>query len=266
MNPTGTLRVSQSYALDQLQIETAAKLTAAKWIVKNIELKVGAGIFLDAGSSCLAVWHALRELEVAHLYVLTNNLLILNDYSQNLDVPWYRSVHMELFGSVFDAAHMAFYFYEQRDASRFQFVRPSLVCIGTAGVEFSSKAGILLGYHSGKPERSAKELWFQVPCSGARVILGSPSKIGRGRAGAFVIDVLRISDLDVGVPIYLVTAAPPPGSPEAPRFAEAVASLQDAQLQQSLVERGIDFSLIVVDPGRDGVPQIVQRVASARPL
>jgi hypothetical protein len=69
----------ESFAEKQKQRDASNKQLVAKWVTRELPLQDGAGVIIDAGSSCLQVWSAILDQVEANkfsfLTVHTNNLL-----------------------------------------------------------------------------------------------------------------------------------------------------------------------------------------------
>ena len=239
------------YVATQQKVDQDEKALAARWVADELAPKNGEGLFLDAGTSCQAVWEkTLQRIEdtnhAANLCVVTNSLLVVKDWIDHLmRIPALQGTTLEIAGEIPDVPHMAFYGEALRKALESKYLRLSAVYIGASGIEFDAGAGILLGYHAGEPERHCKEYMFQCPCKGQRVILATPGKIGN--PGGRVLDILSIEPLDKA-PIYLVTAEPRPADIEdQKRFAAAEAVLTGDAMRKRLLKLGLQFYWIIVD-------------------
>ena len=158
---------------------------------------------------------------------------------------------------MFDAEHQAFYGKSVRTSLMSPNFRPSAVYIGTSGIEFDDRAGILLGYHAGDPEKDVKMALFQCPAK-ARVILATPRKISN--AGGRVFDVLSVPELDVRAPIYLVTTEPEPKTTEEKLFNQALKVFKSKKIQNAIRDKGIKFHWIIVDRKSADVPKAVEHI------
>lgn len=252
------------FALAQLEVDPKEKELAARWAVCHLPLTSGAGIVLDAGTSCLAVWESLVEQictgRLAHLLVYTNNLLVLEHWRDHVSTPQIRETKVKLFGWELDPSHMAFYGSEDaRKKLLSDSLRPSIVYIGTSGIEFDAHRGILFGYHQDDAEREIKELLFKCYAK-TRIILSTPSKMGQ--AGGQVLNLLSIPHLDAEAPIYLITTRPKPGERKKikDQFDRAKKTFASPEIQNAIRQKGIDFHWIVVDPESGEVPKELEHL------
>lgn len=238
-----------SFVQSQMRIDPDEKTVLSRWAVDDLPhpLRDGDGVFLDAGSSCLDVWRVigdrLRASQFRHLTVYTSNFMILQDWtSENRSIPRSQA-KVNLAGSVFDDEHLAFYGEAVRDVLMSGRFRPSVVYVGTSGIEFDDKAGILFGYHAGDPEYEVKQCYFQCPAK-QRIILATPRKIGV--AGGLAFNVLKVSELDTRAPIYLVTTEPEPDSEEERQFEKAKEVFEGENIQRAIRESGVKFHWITL--------------------
>lgn len=256
------------FALAQRQVDPDDKDLAAEWVATDLPLTNGAGIFVDAGSQCMAVWKAIvgqiEKNQFANLAVVTNSLLVLQDWPDSLTkIPQLQGTTVEPAGEIFDAPHLAFYGEAVRTKLTSPHFRPSAVYIGASGIEFDEQAGILLGYHAGEPERASKELLFQCSCKDARVILATPKKIGN--PGGRVFDILSVKGLDPKAPIYLVSAEPKADSvEERQQFEAAKRVLQGETMVSKLREKGLTFHWITLDRESRDVPKVKEHMIVPR--
>lgn len=184
--------------------------------------------------------------KLSHLTIYTNNLLVIEDWRQRIHMPRIRETKVRLIGWELDISHMAFYGTE--DAKKKIMdpdFRPSVVFIGTSGIEFDDK-GLLFGYHADEAERSFKQLLFQCNTK-VRVILATPGKIGY--AGGLVFSILDLPGLHKQAPLYLVTVAPTSSNKTQTgrQFQEAEARFKEA-VEGRIKESGLMFSWVILDP------------------
>jgi len=240
------------FAIAQLNVDAEDKQLAAKWVARELPLASGAGLFLDAGTSCREMWNQIMEEikdRYANLAIATNNLLVIKEWIDGLmRVPALQGTSLETAGEICDVSHLAYYGEALRKKLMSRNMSFSAIYIGASGIEFHEEGGIRLSYHAGDPERQFKELLFRCPCStkGARVILASPVKIGN--PGGRVLDILSIKDMDTSVPIYLVTAEPKQDDKDAQgRFKRAKDILCSQRMTSRLTEKGVEFHWVIVD-------------------
>lgn len=236
--------IYRTFADSQQDVAKGDKQLIAQWAVNQLpQLKAvgGAGIVLDAGSSTLEAWLAVRKRivnnELPHVTVSTNSFSVLQDYvTQNIALG---TTKIELIGTSFDAEHRAFYGEEQIPAG----FRPNVVYIGIAGFEIN-ESEILIGYHAGLPELKAKSFLFECQAK-ARVLLVTPHKIGL--TGGRVLDVLSIDKLKTSAPIYLVTVEPDPMIPEQEeQFVKTLENFRKPGLLEKLDSKGIEFHWVTL--------------------
>jgi hypothetical protein len=238
------------FALAQLESEAPEKGAVSTWVDDHYPVTPGAGLFFDAGSQPFKQWEkTLQRLvsgEISHIGVVTSNSQILNSFQEHNLVPALRGTTVAIAGDQFDAEHLAFYGRQARERLTSGTFRPSVVYIGTSGIEFDG-GSIWFGYHAGELEREAKSLLFECPAK-ARVILATPRKIGN--AGGSVFDVLALEHLNTGAPIRLVSTTPLAGedSDKIARFERAKKAFLAAELQNALKAKGITFSWTIVNP------------------
>lgn len=238
------------FALAQLESEALEKGAVSTWVDDHYPVTPGAGLFFDAGSQPFKQWEkTLQRLvrgEMSHIGVVTSNSQILNSFQEHNLVPALRGTTVAIAGDQFDAEHLAFYGRQARERLTSGTFRPSVVYIGTSGIEFDGSS-IWFGYHAGELEREAKSLLFECPAK-ARVILATPRKIGN--AGGSVFNVLALEHLNTGAPIRLVSTTPVTGedSDKIARFERAKKAFLAAELQDTLKAKGIVFSWTIVNP------------------
>jgi hypothetical protein len=242
-----------------LNVEQEEKELAARWVAKELPLANGAGVFLDAGSSCREmgkqIIEQVKERRCANLSITTNNLLVIRDWIEGLiSIPELQGTTLESAGEICDVPHLAYYGDELKKRLTSPDVCLSAAYIGASAIDFHEVGGIRLSYHAGEWERHCKELLFRCSFSskGARVILASPAKIGN--SGGRVLDVLSITDMDTSVPIYLVTAEPGSDDKDAQeRFRSAKEIFRGQKMQSRLREtdRGRGFKFYWVIVGRE---------------
>ena len=242
-------RGSMLFALEQKEHEVPEKTLAARWVAKDTPLRSGAGLLIDAGSQCLFGYEQLtdriNEERFTHLRMLTSNQAVLESWTKNAAAQM-RMPNLEIMGGIFDAQHLAFY---GADQSRLAGFSPAAVLIGVSGVEFQP-GKMLIGYHAGENERKSKQLLLRCRAK-RRFILATPSKIGD--TGGTYLDVLsEIDDPDPGAPLYLVTAAPPPGSAYETAFEEAKTTLRSEPMVKKLIEKKLVIHWVTVKEAADG--------------
>lgn len=164
-------------------------------------------------------------------------------------------------GSVFDDEHLAFYGEAVKEVLMAGHFRPSVTYVGTSGLEFDDRAGILFGYHAGEAELQVKEYLFECPTK-TRVILATPNKIGV--AGGLAFDVLKSAKLDTRAPIYLVTVAPEPGTESEEQFAEARKIFLGDSIQSKIRDKKLEFHWVTLRRGQKPPVPIEHLVAPLR--
>lgn len=239
--PEGTTR---GFVFQQLDVDPDEKALAACWAVQELPLKNGAGIILDAGSSCLKVWEEIasriKSRGLAYLTVYTNNLLVLDNWRTRVNDL--GGTNVGLLGWKLDVAHMAFLGCEEAERRLMEpAVRCSTVFVGTSGIEFDERGRILTGYHA-EGERDIKELLFKCYARN-RVILATPSKIGF--AGGHVIDILAVAD--PCAPIYLVTSEQGGQKDVESEFANAKRVIKAPSFEKTLRDKRIEFHWVILD-------------------
>lgn len=253
------------FAIAQMNIDSEDKALVARWVETEIPLRSGAGIFLDAGSSCLAVWkeivEAIRNNRYSNLTVYTSSLMVLQSWSEQQIVPQLLGTNLVLAGDEFDAPHLAFYGAAVTRKLLDGDFRPFSVYIGVSGIDFDD--GIFLGYHAGDLEKQAKEALFRCPAK-TRVILATPAKIGN--AGGRVFNLLAMKGLDTRGSIYLVTTSPEPGTEEEKRFNKAREVFLGDGVQHALRAAGVQFSWIILDRNAKETPKALERLVGPREL
>lgn len=243
---------SGDYALMQQDVAPRHKELAAKWVLNELSFGSGAGLILDAGSSCWKLWKetakAIEAGDYPHLTIYTNNLFVLDEWRENSYKPQIRSTKVKIFGWELDCSHRAFYggTDEVRQRLTDKNFRPWAVFIGTSGIEFGGKDGILFGYHADEAELQIKKILFQCKTR-MRIILATPQKIGY--AGGIVFDILDVKGLDTTAPLYLVTTAPDQEEKSHQKqFYEARRIYKSEAMQQKIRESGLSFHWIILDP------------------
>lgn len=259
-----SIRRFQYFAAAQRQNCPEEKTIMARWAVQEMRIISGAGVFLDAGSSCLAVWQEIiRQLELqrfSHLSVVTNNFMVLQDWVNSAStIPEFQGTSVDLAGEIFDTPHLAFYGEATRRRLMSGSFLPSVVYIGTSGIDFYESSKIFLGFHAGELERASKELLFQCP-SKARVILADSRKIGQ--AGGNVFDCLTVDHLDARAPIYLVTVEPSKGSPDQRTFESAYDAFLSSRMQTAIANSGVQFHWVVLSREDAEVPRALRMLSS----
>ena len=77
---------SNDFARMQQDVAPHHKELAAKWVLDELSFGSGAGLILDAGSSCCQLWKetakAIVAGDCAHLTIYTNNLLVLDEWRE----------------------------------------------------------------------------------------------------------------------------------------------------------------------------------------
>jgi DeoR/GlpR family transcriptional regulator of sugar metabolism len=261
-----TIRDFVPFALDQKTVDSNHKQLVGQWAAQYFRLTSGAGLFFDAGSSCLKAWEAIRDRiasrEISHINVVTNNFMILQDWA-NQHFSRLLDTSVDMAGESFDPLHLAFYGEGIRRRLTMGAFRPAIVYIGTSGIEFDEHGSILFGYHAKDPEREVKQVLFECPCK-ARVILATAKKVGN--AGGTVFDLLALKDnRDVKAPpIYLITTPPEPGGPDEEAYERSLRIYGSDQLQDAITSRGLDFQWIEVRGLEDWV-NITAQVLSEKP-
>lgn len=247
------------FALAQKNVDPDDKKLVALWAAEEKPLSDGAGVFIDAGSSCLAVWEVIREqlsmAKFANILVSTSNFLILQDWATKPSDSNFPGTSMEMAGDIFDAPHMAFFGETAEKKLLSGSFRPAVVYIGTSGVEFEEDS-LLLGYHAGDLEKDAKELLFKCPAK-VRIILATPRKIGN--AGGRVFNVLAIENIDARAPIYLVTTTPT-GAEEEMQFSCAKSTFSGEAFETAVRDKGLEVHWIIVDRNSTEVPKAVEHL------
>jgi hypothetical protein len=230
------------------------KELAAKWVLDELSFGSGAGLILDAGSSCCQLWKetakAIVSGDCAHLTIYTNNLLVLDEWREGSYMPQIRGTKIKIFGWELDCSHRAFYggTDEVRQRLTDKNFRPWAVFIGTSGIEFDGggEGGIFFGYHADEAELQIKKILFQCKTR-MRIILATPHKIGY--AGGSVFDILDVKGLDTTAPLYLVTTAPDQEEKSyKEQFEEARRIYESKPMQQKIKESGLVFHWIILDP------------------
>jgi DeoR/GlpR family transcriptional regulator of sugar metabolism len=253
-----------TFALHQKTLDSKRKDVVAEWAVENFRLSSGAGVFFDAGSSCLKAWEALRQQisqrEIMHISVVTNNFMILMDWA-NKSFTKLQDTIVDMVGGSFDASHLALYGEGVRQRLMSGTFRPAVVYIGSSGIEFDDRGSMLFGYHANEPEREVKELLFQCPCK-ARVILATARKIGN--AGGTVFDLLQVPNLDVKAPLYLVTTPPEPDTLEQELYERALRLYSSDRVQEAILEKGLNFKWIEIIDAHKAVNLTDQVVRGSR--
>ena len=133
------------YASAQLHVDAEQKQLAARWIAEELPLSSGAGLFLDAGSSCLALWREIldriRHQSYANLSVTTNSLLVLRDWITGLgEIPSLLGTSLDFAGEICDVSHLAYYGDSLREKLLSRFLRLSAVYKVPAGSNSTKKA------------------------------------------------------------------------------------------------------------------------------
>jgi DeoR/GlpR family transcriptional regulator of sugar metabolism len=243
--PQSTIK---SWANEQKDADTDKKRLVAAWASRHFRLNGASGVYLDAGTACLAVWKELagqivEEGHPSQIKVLTNNLMILNDFASNPS-PLLYGLKMASVGDNFDVLHQAFFGPSIDERLRSGLFRPEVIYIGSNGISFSEDGAILFGFHAEDPEREAKELLFANPCKAkARIILATAKKVGN--PGGTVFDILKVPDLDCKSPLYLLTTAPAEEERDAYEFAMRI--FKTETMQRAIVDRGLKFHWIEID-------------------
>lgn len=243
---------SGDFARMQQDVAPRHKELAAKWVLNELSFGSGAGLILDAGSSCWQLWKetakAIEKGDCAHLTIYTNNLLVLDEWREGSSKPQIRGTKVKIFGWELDCSHRAFYggTDEVRLRLKDKNFRPWAVFIGTSGIEFSGEDGILFGYHADEAELEIKKILFQCKTR-MRIVLATPHKIGY--AGGSVFDILDVEDLDTTAPLYLVTTAPDQEEKShQEQFNQARRIYESKPMQQKIKESGMEFHWIILDP------------------
>lgn len=254
-----------SFAGRQLGVDVYEKNLAARWTIHELPLRDGDGIVLDAGTSCWLTWKQILDLvgseKLAHLMVHTNSHLVQTYWMERTESPQIACLKLELLGTVLDSEHKAYYWRTPKDRVMPRSLRPNTVYIGTSGIEFDEKEGILFGYHEGPREQDMKEFFFECAAK-RRIILATPAKIGS--AGGQSFDVLSIEKIDARAPIYLVTAEPEPGSDYAEAFERAREAFQSEAIQQAVAEKGLLFRWVTLDRNNGGVPKLKEELVAGK--
>lgn len=256
-----------SFAIDQLDLDVNGKALVADWAVRNFPLYNGAGVVIDAGSTCFKLWCNMRDEIVrgglAHIRVLTGSYLVLQDAVGHTE-PELRSTTVDIIGETFDRSHRAFYLRKHAGVGQF---RPSVVYIGASSIEFDARAGILLGYH-GDGERISKEMLFRYPCR-ARVILTTARKIGVVGVEAFnILTPPPSSDASAGqfgeAPIYIVTTEPEKAA-EVRIFERSRDTFLSAKMQDMVGNLGMEVHWVTINSQGELAEDLVapMRVESA---
>lgn len=248
------------FAERAMSSDTSPKHLLAEWLVGNVDelwlsLYNGAGVFIDAGSSCFDVWKViLRNIlkgEYANLKILTSNFMVVESWLEYQGTPQVQGSEVEIAGSRLLPAHKAFYGNEANRKLLESGFRAAVVFIGISGLEFTD-SGILLGYAGGEEERKVKELLFQCPTK-ARVIIATPSKFGK--AGAEVINLFSLENV-APAPIFLVTTEPDKES-EA-EFTQMRHMLQRDSFQKQMAR--LRFSWLVIGEDSNGTPVVKEEL------
>jgi hypothetical protein len=238
-----------SFAIDQLGLDETAKALVADWTVQNFPLYNGAGVVIDAGSTCFKLWCNMRDEIVrgglAHIRVLTGSYLVLQDAVSHTE-PELQSTTVDIIGETFDRSHRAFYLRKHGGVGQF---RPSMVYIGASSIEFDVRAGILLGYH-GDGERISKEMLFRYPCK-ARVILTTARKIGVVGVEAFnILEPPSSPEAAAGqfseAPIYIVTTEPEKAA-EVRLFERSRDTFLSTKMQDTVGKLGMEVHWVTIN-------------------
>ena len=246
------------FAIAQSRVDPQAKQLVASWVSQHLHLKSGAGIIIDAGSSCLEVWRAIvdqiEDNQFAFLTVYTNSYQVLEHWRDRLNNRQVQQTNVQLIGSKLDAEHLAFYGQEAVDKVMTHDFRAMNVYIGISGIEFDEEGRILVGYHADEPELQIKKLLFQCHAQ-KRIILATPAKIGF--AGGRVFNVLDVKGLNTDAPIYLVTINPEKGSKEEKQFKQAMRVFQSKAMEHAISNKKMVLHWITIDHKNDGVPKMI---------
>lgn len=236
------------YVDTQRDVDPEPKRLVAEWVSQHLKLGNGAGLIIDAGTSCLTAWEVIVEQissgELQFLTVYTNNYLVLDAWWKN---AYIGKTNVEIIGSVLDADHMAFYGNEAVAKVMAGNFRAMNVYIGTSGIHFDPHQGrILFAYHASDAERTIKELLFQCDAN-RRIILATPGRVGSASASGRYFDVLNISNLNTRSPIYLVTVNPEEGTAEEEAFDKAKEAFRSPAMEEKIGQKGLVFHWVTID-------------------
>lgn len=249
------------FAMAQSGVDPEEKQLEGLWVSQHLRLQNGAGIIIDAGSSCLEVWRAIVDQiddnQFAFLNVYTNSYQVLEHWRERLNSRQVQQTKVQLIAGELDAEHLAFYGPEAVHTVMNPSFRAMNVYIGTSGIEFDEAGRILFGYHAGRLEREIKELLFRCHAQ-KRIILATPRKIGF--AGGLVFNVLEVDELNAEAPIYLVTTNPEKGSENEVQFERAMEVFKSKAMEEAITKKNLEFHWITIDRENGGVPKMLEHI------